>query len=256
MALAASSPVSADTWADRAERSAKELLGKDPAKIATDLQKITHPSGAAAKADPMEISKDRDSVTVTFPVRWKGGFTGGEYVTTVAWIIGRESHIKAMVAADTAAIAVAPANLAELDAYFREKQYPSFLARMAALGPLEPEAVFACETNRVTALVARLPTGEFGYAAWNKPKKPGKADAKPDLVLEGGAEAFEGTGACAHRLWRFTNGDYEYQLSELGCTEEEPPDESIGQLSVFKKGDHQATSWCKNPQPKESKPKG
>lgn len=44
----------------------------------------------------MEISKERDLITISIPVRWKGGFTGGEYVTTVGWIIGRDSHIKAM----------------------------------------------------------------------------------------------------------------------------------------------------------------
>jgi len=256
LAVGVSGPLSAETWADRAERSAKELLVKDSAKLAADLQRITHPSGRDAKAEALEISKERDLITVKVPVRWKGGFTGGEYVTTVGWIIGRESHVKALVTSDTAAIAVAPANLTDLDQYFREKLYPPFLARMAAAGPLEPEAVAACETSRVTAVVMRTGTGDFAYAAWNKPKKPGKPNVKPDLVLEGGTEGLEGSGACAHRLWRFTNGDTEYQLSELGCTEEEPPEGSIGQLSVFVGGDHKATSWCKDPAPKEAKPKG
>ena len=100
---------------------------------------------------------------------------------------------------------------------------------------------FVCKTSKYTAIIDRLPAGDYRYRVWNKPKSMSQAS---DLVVLGGVGTVEGTGPCRHRLWMFNNGDVEYIVSTLGCTESIPPEGTIGEISVFVGGEYKKSWWC------------
>ena len=101
---------------------------------------------------------------------------------------------------------------------------------------------FVCNTVKHTAIVNLLPSGEYRYMAWNKPKSITK---EPDIVVFAGVETVEGTGPCRHIVWIFNNGNVQYNVSSpIGCTEAEPPLNANGQLSVFINGEHKKSWWC------------
>jgi hypothetical protein len=100
---------------------------------------------------------------------------------------------------------------------------------------------FICNTNKHTAIVNQLPSGEYRYLAWNNPKD---ITSNPDIAVYKGEKLYEGTGSCAHVLWKFTNKNVEYLVGEIGCTESEPPKGANGRLSVFINGEHKQSWWC------------
>jgi hypothetical protein len=100
---------------------------------------------------------------------------------------------------------------------------------------------FVCKTTKHTIIVNQLSSGELRYRAWNKPKG---IREKPDMLVRGGAETVEGTGPCRYALWSFTNGNVEYLVDTLGCTETVPPAGIIGRLSVYIDGGLKKTWWC------------
>lgn len=101
--------------------------------------------------------------------------------------------------------------------------------------------VFVCNTERHAVVVDTLPSGEYCYRSWNKPR--GVAE-EPDLTVLHGEEAIEGTGPCRHTVWYFTNGNVRYSVSTLGCTEDDPPENASGELSVSVNGEHRKSWWC------------
>ncbi len=100
---------------------------------------------------------------------------------------------------------------------------------------------FVCNTSKHTAIVNLLPSGEYRYMAWNKPRSITK---EPDMVVFAGVETVEGTGPCRHTVWTFNNGKVQYSVSTLGCTEDKPLQNANGQLSVYINGEHKKSWWC------------
>lgn len=101
---------------------------------------------------------------------------------------------------------------------------------------------FVCRTSKHTAIVDRLPSGDFQYRVWNRPKPP---TDKPDMVVVSGKRFTEGTGVCRYRGWEFDNGKVQYLISTpVACTEEIPPANASGRLSVFIAGEHRKSWWC------------
>lgn len=113
-------------WSDRAESAARQLVEANGQQLAASIQSITHPTGTGPALSSVEISKFDGRIRVELTVRWKGGFLGGEYNTTVAWDIGQTDHINAAVVADSASIPVAEQQKKALDEYFRSSVYPAF----------------------------------------------------------------------------------------------------------------------------------
>jgi len=101
---------------------------------------------------------------------------------------------------------------------------------------------FACKTSKHTVIVSLLPSGDYQYTVWNKPKS---IAGKPDVLIVGGEEITEGTGVCRYTRWEFNSGNVQYIVSTpVTCTEAIPPPDAIGQLSVFINGEHRKSWWC------------
>jgi len=101
---------------------------------------------------------------------------------------------------------------------------------------------FVCKTLKHTAIVNLLPSGEYQYIAWNKPKSITK---KPDMLVVGGEEITEGTGVCRYTRWEFNNRNVQYVVStSVTCTEATPPSNATGLLSVFINDEHKKSWWC------------
>jgi hypothetical protein len=100
---------------------------------------------------------------------------------------------------------------------------------------------FVCKTSKHTVIVDLQPSGEWRYRSWNKPKD---THEKPDRLVLGGEETVEGTGPCRYATWSFSNGNVEYVVNTLGCTETIPPAGTVGELSVYIDGDLKKTWWC------------
>ena len=77
------------------------------------------------------------------------------------------------------------------------------------------------------------------YRSWNKPHA---LPERPAVELEGTTEV-EGTGSCAHRLWRFHSGRVEYVVSEPGCRPDTPGG-ARAQLEVLVAGQSRLQTWC------------
>jgi hypothetical protein len=101
-----------------------------------------------------------------------------------------------------------------------------------------PELKLKCLAPANTVLVEDL-GDTLRYRSWPRGRSP---TAKPDLVLERGALAYEGTGPCAHAIFSFKNGDTTYEVSELGCTDGSEPPGTTGRLTVSR-GGRQLAEW-------------
>ncbi len=103
------------------------------------------------------------------------------------------------------------------------------------------EQKFLCKTQKLTAMVD-LTAGKYSYKVWNGKKALTKT---PDLIVSGGEETVEGTGACGHFSWTFKNGTAQYVVnSPVGCTESTPPKNAIGELDVWINEKIVTTLWC------------
>lgn len=101
---------------------------------------------------------------------------------------------------------------------------------------------FACSTSKHTVIVTLLPSGNYQYRAWNRPKS---ITGKPDVLIVGGEEITEGTGVCRYTRWEFTSNNVRYVVSTpVACTEDMPPPNATGRLSVFINGEHRKSWWC------------
>jgi len=102
---------------------------------------------------------------------------------------------------------------------------------------------FVCETPRHRVIVDSLDHDAYRYRAWNKPRP---ITDTPDLELAGddSTPGSEGTGPCRYSIWRFRSGETEFSVSDIGCTEGDPPDGAVGTLTVQKKDKVLSRKWC------------
>lgn len=99
----------------------------------------------------------------------------------------------------------------------------------------------ACSTKQFRIVIDAAAKPEtWRYRVWNLPRG---LNEKPDLELIGTRD-FEGTSPCTHRIWRFKNGKTEYELSEPGCGQDEPPKNAVASLDVRIDGKEQLNDWC------------
>jgi hypothetical protein len=70
-----------------------------------------------------DIQREGDGLAARIEVKWRGGFVGNEYVTTVLWRLNGRRHIQTVVAHDTAPLVVSPRNVEELDKHFATQVY-------------------------------------------------------------------------------------------------------------------------------------
>ena len=111
-----------------------------------------------------------------------------------------------------------------------------------SLHPPKPGTIdLACSTKQFRIAVDAAAKPEtWRYRVWNLPRS---LNEKPDLELTG-VRDFEGTSPCTHRIWRFKNAKAEYELSEPGCGQDEPPKNAIASLNVSVDGKEQLNDWC------------
>lgn len=111
-----------------------------------------------------------------------------------------------------------------------------------ALHPPKAGAIdLACSTKQFRILVDAAPKADrWRYRVWNLPRS---VNEKPDLELIGTRD-IEGTSPCTHRIWRFKNANAQYELSEPGCGQDEPPKNAVAQLVVSIGGESKLESWC------------
>jgi len=108
-----------------------------------------------------------------------------------------------------------------------------------AIGP-DGQVQLACSTDRFQIVIDEQANETSRYRSWNKPHA---APEDPAIELIGRAN-FEGTGACAHRVWDFRNGNADYVLGEPGCGDGSAPAKAKAQLEVLIGGKSQLKSWC------------
>jgi hypothetical protein len=92
-------------------------------QVATQVIRLTHPSGRGAFLKDLRPGAIGETVTVLITVGWRGGLTNSPYETTVRWEFNSRRHVLAEAIKDSAAIKIAPANAKALDEYFRDKIY-------------------------------------------------------------------------------------------------------------------------------------
>lgn len=101
---------------------------------------------------------------------------------------------------------------------------------------------FTCKTSAHIVTIDQLSSNQYQYRAWNKPKSITK---KPDTIIARGKEITEGTGVCRYTRWEFNNSNTQYIVSTpVTCTEDIPPSNATGRLSVFVNGEHRKSWWC------------
>ena len=85
--------------------------------------------------------------------------------------------------------------------------------------------------------------GALRYRAWNKPRFVTEV---PDLEIQKGKQAFDGTGQCSVPVYMFKNGTATYEVrGGTGCAvNPEPPQNATGELEVILGGKPVAHSWC------------
>ena len=102
---------------------------------------------------------------------------------------------------------------------------------------------FTCLTAEFRSVIDRSVDGTLRFRSWNTPRFLSEA---PDLELFPGRQDFEGTGVCAHEIFRFEEEDTTYSLSALGCTADSnpPPDDAVGTF-LMSTGEGETTfHWC------------
>jgi hypothetical protein len=94
---------------------------------------------------------------------------------------------------------------------------------------LREGVVFVCNAAQHKIAVDYMRTSGFRYRSWNTPRP---VTDRPDLTLVKGEAKIEGTGPCASHLWTFRQGDTEYSVGELGCTDGSEGRDARGTLTV------------------------
>jgi hypothetical protein len=89
--------------------------------------------------------------------------------------------------------------------------------------------VFVCNAAQHKIAVDYTRTTGFRYRSWNIPRL---VTDQPDLTLLKGDAKIEGTGPCASHIRTFRQGDTEYSVGELGCTDGSEGPDARGRLTV------------------------
>lgn len=101
---------------------------------------------------------------------------------------------------------------------------------------------FICDTQTHHIVIdEKNNEGAIRYRAWGKNHK---LQENPDMVIDKGTDEIEGSGICAYDNWKFVNGNTEYDVMGMGCTDGSEPSGSKGQLQIFEKGKLIQTQWC------------
>ena len=79
---------------------------------------------------------------------------------------------------------------------------------------------FVCDAEEHRVVIDLDTEGTPRYRAWNKPRS---LTEPPDLEIATGTKDYEGTGPCAHPIWRFEAGESMYTLSTGGCFADSNP---------------------------------
>jgi hypothetical protein len=123
---------------------------------------------------------------------------------------------------------------------------PGVVAARQADPPSQPPGdaqVMRCATTRHEIVIDRdASSGLVRYRAWNRPKPQSE---RPDMEVQPGQIIASGTGACRSTTYRFERGDTVYEVDDsVGCLEQRPPENAVGQLQVLIRGEVKASYWC------------
>ena len=105
-----------------------------------------------------------------------------------------------------------------------------------------PGITFFCNTLERRLVLDTDTSGTIRYRAWNVPRS---VTDKPDVEITPVTVDIEGTGFCAHSVWKFSEGDTEITVMEHGCSPDSspPPEGSKGSLTVSAAGETKHW-WC------------
>jgi len=128
------------------------------------------------------------------------------------------------------------------DQYFIKSVNSGILDESSTPTNNAPETKLSCRTDKYVVLVEDIGNDKIRYKGWSAGKS---LSSDPDLTIPKGASRVEGRGVCAYSIYTFKNGDYTYELQELGCTDGSEPMGTIGRL-VVSKGSKELGNWpCK-----------
>jgi hypothetical protein len=100
---------------------------------------------------------------------------------------------------------------------------------------------FVCEAEKQRVVIDSDANGTVRYRAWDKPRP---VTAEPNMEIALGSKDVEGTGPCAHSIWKFRTHKTEFTVSELGCTDGSEPERAKGELTVVVAGKWRGKWWC------------
>jgi hypothetical protein len=121
--IASATGLSVVPWAERARTAATTMYERNGATLAQSIIGHVHPTGKSALLSNYSATIEGDDLVSRFDVRWKGGFLGSDYVTTVEWRCSQTSSGSARIVSDTAVIPVAASNAKDLEVYFAGSPY-------------------------------------------------------------------------------------------------------------------------------------
>ncbi len=84
----------------------------------------------------------------------------------------------------------------------------------------KPKLDFVCDAEKHRVVIDLNADDTPRYRSWNKPRS---LTEPPDLEVATGTKDYEGTGPCAHPIWRFQAGDAEFTIDRGGCFADSNP---------------------------------
>lgn len=101
---------------------------------------------------------------------------------------------------------------------------------------------FVCRTETSRMVIDGGSSGPVRLRSWSRPKF---VMGRPDVEILLGSETLEGTGPCAHRVWRFPRSDGPIELSETGCSDGSDPTGVLGSVTWnAEEGRRSKAEWC------------
>lgn len=103
--------------------------------------------------------------------------------------------------------------------------------------------MMVCNTTKHQVVIDRDPASDLvRYRSWNRPKE---RNEKPDMEAKPGEVAVEGTGNCRSTTYGFKVGNARFEVTDsVACVEGRPPENAVGQLSVFIDSQLKSEYWC------------
>ena len=105
-----------------------------------------------------------------------------------------------------------------------------------------PRLIFVCKADEQRAVIDTDAGGNTRYRAWTTPRS---VTDEPDFEISSGTVDWEGTGLCAHPVWRFSKVDMEVTVISGACYPDSdlPPRGARGSLLVSVAGQKKEW-WC------------